>query len=77
VARTSRAVRLEAEGDDQRIGWDDLLGVGHDLGEPAPAWSGRPQPGADHFDAIDVMLAQDLDRLAVEQEFDPSSLLFL
>ena len=40
----ARRAGLEAEGDDHRIGRNDLLGIGHDLGQAAAARPGRSEP---------------------------------
>src|SRR5690606_10309810 len=59
---------LEAERDPHRIGRNHLFGAGHVFG-PAPATRiRRTQPRLDHAYALDLAVADDLDRLAVEQE---------
>ncbi len=60
----------ETEGDDHGIGRDDLLGPRYGLGDAPAAGSRRPEPGLDHLHALDPFGADDLDGLAVEQEFN-------
>src|SRR5690606_7819514 len=60
--------RPEAERDDHGVGRQHLLGAGHHLGAPPTTRTGRPEPRLHHLDAFHLVLAHDLDGLAVEEE---------
>ena len=60
--------RTETEGDDHRIGRQDLLGTGNRLGTATTSGIGLAQAGFHHLDAFHPVFANDGDGLAVEQE---------
>src|SRR3569623_1831173 len=60
-----RRVGLEAEGDDDAIGRDDLFRAGHDLRRATAARIGRAELGRHYFHAFDLVVADELDGLAI------------
>src|SRR5690606_7896772 len=70
VGEPGRRAGAEAEGDDDRIGRQDLLGTGKWLGAAAAAGVWRTQAGLDDLHALDLAVTDDSHRLAVEQELD-------
>src|SRR5690606_15497441 len=70
VGEPGRRAGAEAEGDDDRIGRQDLLGAGNRLGAAATAGVRGAQAGLDYLHALDLAVTDDGHRLAVEQELD-------
>src|SRR3569832_1881846 len=68
LGETRRRVGLEAEGDDDAIGRDDLFRAGHDLRRATAARIGRAELGRHYFHAFDLVVADELDGLAIPKK---------
>src|SRR3569623_1727860 len=61
-------IGLEAEGDDDAVGGYDLFRAGHDLRRAAAARVGRAEFGRHHLHALDLVVADELDGLAIPKK---------
>src|SRR6185312_7276105 len=65
-----RRARQEAKCDDHGIGGDDLLRAGNGLRNAAAARIGRAEARLDELHTLDLLGADDLDGLPVEEKLD-------
>src|SRR5690554_2074412 len=68
IGEPGRRTGAEAEGDDDRVGRQDLLRSGNRLGAATPLGIRLAQASLDDLDPFDLAVADDFDRLTVEQE---------